>query len=353
MKLTFGLETEYMLVQKSTWRPLWHPDLAFESLNSCLEKVDIDDLPSCQGLELEHPHRKLMPYVVEGYHLPDMSNSAKDLLPKGVEIRTPVCDSLDQVLKTHKTLFERLQSALEKQDILAVSLSHHSTESEFEGPQNKRRHDYWIWAMEVMTTYGPDINIGLPAQVFENLDQKDLIAKINYYAPALSALSAASPFLKGDIWRPHLDQVGHSYRMFKRSYIAPPIEIHPHENHRLEFKIFDMPGSLSEIRAQFACFLTLLFAPDLKGRASHQERIYGLGAVSKTGLHTRGIQPTLDEFFSNAEKVLPDFQINPADLEPYLNNYETLETPAMKLAANWFEHQSFKNIYELRSKLMD
>ena len=49
-------------------------------------------------------------------------------------------------------------------------MSHHPVEDRFEGPQNKRRHDFWQWAMLAMTTYGPDVNVSLPAPLNDRLD---------------------------------------------------------------------------------------------------------------------------------------------------------------------------------------
>ena len=76
----FGLETEFLLVDAVSFRPLWHPDLTFETLNSTLEAIPVDDF-QCDGFKVEPPHRKSSPYVVEGYHLPDPDMNPIDLLP--------------------------------------------------------------------------------------------------------------------------------------------------------------------------------------------------------------------------------------------------------------------------------
>ena len=82
----FGLEAEFLLVEMDTFRPLWHPDLRFGTLNELLEQIPADDF-QCERFKVEPPHRKSGPYVVEGYHLPDPEMNPIDLLPKGVEIR--------------------------------------------------------------------------------------------------------------------------------------------------------------------------------------------------------------------------------------------------------------------------
>src|SRR6185312_11996960 len=100
----FGLEAEFMLVDAGSFAPLWHENLCFRQLNDALEAIPFDDLPSLEGLELEAPHRKLMPYVVEGYHVPDPDLQPTDIRPKGIEIRTPACSSIEECLDCLATL---------------------------------------------------------------------------------------------------------------------------------------------------------------------------------------------------------------------------------------------------------
>ena len=79
----FGIEAEYLLVNADTFRPLWHQDLEFETLNAALETIPVGDLRPLDGLELEPPHTKLMPFVVEGYHLPSPEMSPRIYRQKG------------------------------------------------------------------------------------------------------------------------------------------------------------------------------------------------------------------------------------------------------------------------------
>src|SRR5437868_9286691 len=108
-KLRFGLEGEYLLVEADTFRPLWHPELKFGRLNALLEGIRFEQLLeglTLEGLELDAPHRRLMPYYVEGYGLPDAGlTTYVDLLPKGVEVRTPVCPTLGVCLRVYENLY--------------------------------------------------------------------------------------------------------------------------------------------------------------------------------------------------------------------------------------------------------
>jgi hypothetical protein len=140
----FGLETEFLLVEADSFRPLWHPQLRFHELNAALEKIPVGEFSS-DGLDVEPLHRSPSPFVVEGYHLPDPDLKPKDLLPKGIEIRTPVCSSITECLSTLQTLERRIQVALAYLGYRAAILSFHPVETHFEGPQNKRQHDFWQW----------------------------------------------------------------------------------------------------------------------------------------------------------------------------------------------------------------
>jgi hypothetical protein len=345
----FGLESEYLVVKKDDLTPLWHHDLTFETLNEIFEGISLEGIPSCEGLDLEPPQTKLMPFVVEGYHLPDMTLQAKEILPKGVEIRTPVCHSLEEVLEVHKTLYRRLKEAMNKNNYELVSLSHHPIHSNFSGPQNKRRHDYWQWSMEVMTTYGPDINVSLPPKLAEMIQEADLEAKINYYGPALSALSVASPFMNGSPWEIR-GEFGKSFRMYKRSYIAPPIEFHPTEKNRYEFKVFDMPNSIQEIEAQFLSFLALVLDEGLLGRATKQTRIYDLGQVARKGLAAEEMKERATELLERAPAILKEWGYNPEPLNIFRERVATGRTPADEMIELYQKNNSLTDVLRERSQ---
>jgi carboxylate-amine ligase len=323
----FGIEAEFLLVEKETFRPLWHHDLEFESLNAALETIPAQDLPPLDGLELEPPHRKLMPFVVEGYHLPAPELTPRDLLPKGIEIRTPVCSSIESCLECLQVLHDRMQGALAELGYRAVSMSHHPTADRFEGPQNKRRHDFWQWAMQAMVTYGPDINVSLPPDLNERLDFADLHAKVNYYAPALTALSLASPFYLDRLWMIR-GRVGKSIRTYRRSVIAPAIELHPHEAGRLEYKTFEASNRLEDFQAYFLLWLELLLDDGLRGRASDQTRIYDLGAVARDGLAAETVHERAAEVLDRAPDILAARGFDPGPLESFRLRLGTGRLPA-------------------------
>ncbi|MGZ3770879.1 MAG: glutamate-cysteine ligase family protein [Bdellovibrio sp.] len=346
----YGLELEYLLMDKNSAKPLWYQDVTFKELNACFESISLEGIPSLAGLELEAPHKKNMPYIVEGYHVPDEHFNMVDMLPKGVEIRTPVVNSVEKCLHFAKILFDRLQSGLNEIGYSAVALSHHPLYSEFSGQQNKRRHDFWQWAMEVMTTYGPDINVSLPEELSKRLDLKDLEAKVNYYAPAMAAFSLASPFVDNSLWKIR-EKYGKSFRTHKRSYIAPPIEIHPDEGFRLEFKVFEMSPHLQDYQNFFLLFLTLLLDENLKGRASKQTRIYDLGNVAQFGFNATEMSDRAAALLQSAFKVLPQWGFSADPLKDFVPRFERKRCPADDMIEKYLQTNDLKEILLERAQL--
>lgn len=332
----FGLESEFILVNAQTLEPLWQPEIKFSKLNEIFESISLDGIESLEGLDLEKPHKRLMPYVVEGYHIPSQDSDALDMLPKGVEIRTPVCSSIHQCLEQHQILFKRLIEALKPHNYTLMACSHHPTESQFSGPQNKRRYDYWQWAMEVMTTYGPDFNIGLPPRLSHLLSSNDFARKINFYAPAMTALSVASPILDGQTWQKQ-GETGLSYRTYRRSVVAPPNENHPHEKDRIEFKVFDMPTGLEEYEAYFILFLTLVVSENLKGRSTNADRIYEMGTAAIFGLKNGELYEKVGELLKEAQQVCLDFGFSENALHILKMRYASRLTPADQMIKKFTE----------------
>jgi carboxylate-amine ligase len=347
----FGLEAEYLLVDAETFRPLWHRELSFAVLNAALEGISTEDLPPLDGLDLEPPHRKLMPFAVEGYHVPDPDMNPLDLRPKGLEIRTPVCHSIESCLDCLEVLYERMQEALSELGYRAVALSHHPIEDHFEGPQNKRRHDFWQWAMQAMLTYGPDINVSLPAHLATTLDAQDLHAKVNYYAPALTALSLAAPLLRGGLWQIR-GRVGKSIRTHRRSVIAPAIELHPEEAGRLEFKTFEMTCRLDDFHAYFLLWLELLLDSSLEGRASDQSRIYDLGAIARDGLDAETVRDRAEEVLDRAPGVLAGRGFDPTPLEHFRSRLAMGSLPADDLISLYERERSIPAVLRHLSTLV-
>jgi carboxylate-amine ligase len=356
----FGLETEFLLIDQMTGTPRWENSLQFSKLNALLESIPFEDIGDLSGLELEAPHRKVMPFVVEGYGVPDAEFKVVDVRPKGLEIRTPVSTSLDECLDSHAILFHRMQTAIRAEGLAATTISHHPTETQFVGPQNKRRHDFWRWAMQAMTTFGPDVNVSVPHEVAAKLDFSDLERKVDAYAPALAAFSVASPFFGGKLWRPYehagnslQSQIGKSIRSWRRSVVAPPIEIHPEEDGRLEFKVFEMSPLQSDYRNYFLLFLTLLLDETLTDRADVGERIYALGSVAAQGLRAPEIEKRAATILERARVTLPTWGFSAHSLKSFESRFDRKRVPADSMIEAHLNGQSIEKLLLARATLID
>ena len=269
----YGVEVEYLILDAETYKPLWFEELNFKKLYSIIEDISLDGIPSMEGIDPEDAHDKILPYVIEGYHLKNEDNIAHDMAPKGVEIRTPVCHSISELMTCLRTLHERLESKMFQNGYRLSAISHHPVAKKFQGPRCNRRHDFWKWALEAMLTYGPDINISFPENISEKLfsNMDDFEEKINYYGPALTALSLSSPFYDLGLKKDYYQQTIKSNRTFRRSTIAPMIEWHKEEDGRVEFKFFEMSNNFNDYHAFTLMCLGLSLCDDLKSRASNQE----------------------------------------------------------------------------------
>lgn len=330
----FGLEGEYLLAEAATFRPLWHPDVSFHRLNAILEAIPYESLLqglSLDGLELDPPHRRLLPYYVEGYGLPDAELTAwVDLLPKGIEIRTPVCPTLEACLAVYEDLYQGLQRALGEAGYRAIALAHHPEAWSFRGPQNHRRTDWWQWGMQAMTTYGPDLNLSLPEDRRRHLDWDDLLQRVNYYTPALVAFSLAAPVARGRPWEIR-GQPGLSLRTYRRSLYAPAVAYHPKEQGRLEFKAFDMPADRNEFRRYFLLWLWLLLDEAAPGRADDQDLVYDLSAVARLGWEAEDVAARAAEALDRASTLLAAIDVDPSPLDALRRRHERRLTPAHAL----------------------
>jgi carboxylate-amine ligase len=181
--------------------------------------------------------------------------------------------------------------------------------------------------MEAMVTYGPDINVHLPEELLGRLDVRDLDAKVNYYGPAITALTLSSPISKGRLWTIR-GQVGKSIRTYHRSVIAPAIEIHPDQGQRFEFKLFDMPLRIEDFRGFLLLWLVLLLAEDLPGRARKETRVYDLGAVAKRGLDEEIASERAGEVLNCAPSVLGRYGFDSAPLETFRQRLNTKRLPS-------------------------
>jgi len=338
----FGLEAEYLLVDTQTFRPLFCEDLDTDDLLNLVEQIPVSDI-SIDGFNIKPLHRKAIPYLIEGYTLTDENMKPLQLLPKGIEVRTPIASSIEEATETLQILTNRLSEAVCARNWSLCTISHHPIKADFFAKRNYRRDDYWQWALTATTTYGPDINISLPAEL-ASADTGALEARINYYLPPLVALSFASPFERGKRWEVD-GKPGLSVRTYKRSLYAPLFYVHTEPQLRFEFKGFEMPLEYGDYEAFFLVCLAILLDQNLAETASNPDRIARLRELAVHGLDHDAAALAL-QVISSAHKIGTRYGFNTKPLSRLENRIEASSCPADRMIATFEETGSMQAVLQ-------
>jgi hypothetical protein len=343
----FGLEAEFILCDSASFEPRSLNSLDAQSLQSMLLNIDVKDVP-LNGLAVKPLHEVLSPYMVEGYYLTDEKMNKRILLPKGIEIMTPVASSITRAVSDLSVLFDRLNNEMKNNGMSCSILSHHPTAPDFYAAPNYERHDYWQWALTAMTTYGPDVNISVPAELSKNIDVTDLNRKINYYMPAACALSFSSPLKEGGLWKKR-HQIGKSIRTHRRSIWAPLFYVHTSPHLRYEFKGFEMSNDLDDYEAYFLMSLSVLLDDTLTGRASDQTRIYDLGELAVDGLRSEAMQHRAQVILQSASRTACKLCISDRSLAAFWDRLDSHKLPADDITELFLERSSINDVMRERS----
>ena len=322
----FGIEAEFLLVEKESFKPLWFEQLDFPKLLALVDSIDSSAI-SQAGFNQKPLHNSIGHYLIEGYTVTDSDFNAQTILPKGVEIRTPLVQNPSAAIFDLRCLHDKLVEKLALSGMSTAILSHHPTGENFTAPANYIRHDYWQWALTATATYGPDFNISLPSSISSTIDLDKLNQRINFYMPSVVALSLASPLIHGDLWKIK-GQIGKSVRTYRRSMWAPCFYVHEKPSLRFEFKGFEMSRSLDDYNAYFLLSLALLLDDKLKGQASDQTRIYDLGQIAVHGLELDFVHERACAVLESAEKIATKFGFSRTGLNDLWKRIYSKRLPA-------------------------
>lgn len=340
----FGIEAEYLLLDKN-FRPLFHEDLDFDTLRECVDGIPAADLGT-DGFNIKPLHKRANPYLIEGYYLTDRDMKPHTLLPKGIEVRTPIRSSIDVSIAVLADATERLRERVFSQfGYQLCSISHHPTRYNFQAAPNYRRHDYWQWALTAMTTYGPDINISLPPKLAAAVDRAQLNARLNFYLPSVIALTSASPLFDGQLWKKEPEPgnsafCGKSVRTYNRSQWAPLYYIHTEPSLRFEFKGFEMPLDMADYKAFFLISLALLLEPSLSLKTTDEERVANLRHFAVHGLQSEPARHCARTVLRAAEATASRLSIDASCLKPFWTRLDTGIVPADRIAATFTQENS-------------
>jgi hypothetical protein len=122
----------------------------------------------------------------------------------------------------------------------------------------------------------------------KRIDRKTFHARMNYYMPALIALTLDSPVAEGSLWMVD-GRIGKSLRTFRRRMFAPLYYIHNRGGTWFEFKGFEMARNSEDYLGYFLLCLTMLLDEQLEGTASDEERLEQLGQIAVSGIESNTI----------------------------------------------------------------
>lgn len=310
----YGLEHEAALLRPDD-RFADFTNTSFQELQAIVDSLPVyqSDYPGLRVGDLAIKHKR---WYVEGFERYSPTGEFLRCDPKGIEIRTPVCDDIAGVVGQLKADYRLLASQAARLGFRLVAVSHnpHRTAYRIEPELNA-----WECAQRVtcpedrtahlhMTTYGPDANIS-----WTRLEESQVVevgAKLTFYSPFIIPFTFSSPFYEGGLWG------GLSVRTFTRTgprpaarvFVADPsrmIDSDPSltnlarveaEVGRIEFKAFDACPDLD----LYAGLLTLL-----KGLVLDQ-RLPGRRVTPDAELHKASAWSGFDnpEIRAGAEAVL-------------------------------------------------
>ncbi len=279
----FGIEHEFAVVDRDG-RFCDFSTTTFEELDRVVERLPTieSDYP---GLRVGDLGIKSKRWYIEGFERFTAEGVYLRTDPKGFEIRTPICESLDEamaVLLGDIRRWEEEAAPFGYRDA-RTSLNPFRTAYVPEPPLNawersNRRTPEELTAHIHMLTYGPDISVSSPALTIARTI--DIGRKLTHYSPWIVPFSFSSPFFEGRLWggrsrrtyyrtgaRPSaLVFVGHDEERLVSTPTLTDLARLPAEVGRIEFKAFDRPPDVALFCAFGALLLGLALDETLPGR---------------------------------------------------------------------------------------
>lgn len=280
----FGLEHEFAVID-SAGRFADFTNTTFEEMDRVVAELPVfdTDYPTLRVGDLGI---KLKRWYIEGFERFTDDGTYLRTDPKGFEIRTPICQSLDEALGTLAADLARWTEVASRfgyrpartslnpfqrryvphPELNAWEVEHRKT------PEEQTAHIH-------MLTYGPDISFSHPG--LTTAATVDIGKKLTYYSPYIVPFSFTSPFFGGELWG------GYSRRTYYRTGPRPSVLVHvghdrdivpsfptltdrarlPAEVGRIEFKAFDCPPDIGLYRPLGTLLLGLALDDTLPGRA--------------------------------------------------------------------------------------
>ncbi|MFK8184265.1 MAG: glutamate--cysteine ligase [Phormidesmis sp.] len=378
MNFKFGIEHEVAFIR---------PDgqfADFANTDFCEFEAIVAQLPQYEQdyaqLRIGDAGIKLKRWYIEGFERFDHNGAVTDCPPKGIEIRTTICDSIETAIAQLTKSFEQLRTQAAKASFTPALTSFHPHRHEFipspplnDYEQQRRSSSPEAETAHIpMLTQGPDLNLSAAGLTTTQLI--DIGKKLTYYSPFMIPFSFSSPFYQGDLWK-GTTGTGLSVRTFYRTGARPAAMVFvgneadlipsvpsltqiarvPAEAGRIEFKAFDSCGDFTLYASLCALLKGLVLDTTLQGRttvpdaAMHQtsaqfgfanEHIYsGAHTVLQAAKNALSHDPDqhylslletyLARKHSPAQKMIAAYQAGETLTQVLTQGYKTLDTIPM------------------------
>ena len=314
VKFYFGIEHEVSFINAQGAYADW-TNTNFADLEGIVAKLPLypTDYPQLRIGDAGIKHKR---WYVEGFERFDMNGKVIDCLPKGIEIRTTIHDSIKGAVAELTESFRMLRNASRAAGFIPAAISFNPYRTRFvpEPPlniyeQRQRSRSPEVQTADIpMLTQGPDISLSSPQLTTAQII--DAGQKLTYYSPYLVPFSFSSPFYGGRLWE------GLSVRTFHRTGVRPAAMVFiddpdrmidsspsltqkariPAEIGRIEFKAFDTCNNLQHYARLATLLKGLILDRHLTGRA----------VVPDAQMHQRSAQFGFDDshIFETADRVL-------------------------------------------------
>lgn len=282
-KFRFGIEHEFAALDEAG-NFLDFSNTSFEDFARIIEEMPIYE-SDAEDLRTGDLGIKSKRWYIEGFERFSETGEYLRTDPKGFEIRTPICNSIDEAVTTLTRDFELWKKVAKPYGYRPLRTALNPFRSEFvprpalnpweikdrSTPEEQTAYIH-------MLTYGPDFSFSHPDLSAD--DMIDIGKKLTYYSPFIVPFSYTSPFYKGELWG------GYSRRTYYRTGERPSVLVFlgdeskiipsfptltdrariPAEAGRIEFKAFDCPPDLELYRSLGALLIGLVLDDTLEGR---------------------------------------------------------------------------------------
>jgi hypothetical protein len=341
----FGIEHEFAVIDRED-RFRDFTNTTFEELDRAIEPLPVieADYP---GLRVGDLGIKSKRWYIEGFERFSESGEYLRTDPKGFEIRTPICSSLDEAVRVLKADLARWTEAAAPYGYRPAHTSLNPFQAEYipvpclnAWEEAHRQSPEELTAHIHMLTYGPDVSFSHPA--FSADRAVDIGRKLTFYSPYIVPFSFSSPFYAGELWG------GYSRRTFYRTGARPSALVFvehdaqripsfptltdkarlPAEIGRIEFKAFDCVADVEIFRSLGTLLLGVALDTALPGRALVPDGpLHKLSATR--AFHDADIHRGAAEVLAAAREALPhDLR---AHLEPLEEMLDSRTTPADRM----------------------